>query len=73
MLQTDYNDFLEESLDSALSAVDHHEKMMILQMNRLNTGNIGTGTKRWKECLLVLRWLEKRQGTGKNGRDGKIL
>jgi hypothetical protein len=28
MLQTDYNDFLAECADSALSAVTHHEKMM---------------------------------------------
>ena len=28
MLQTDYNDFLTECADSALSAVEHHEKMM---------------------------------------------
>jgi len=28
MLQTDYNDFLDECANSALSAVTHHEKMM---------------------------------------------
>jgi len=28
MLQTDYNDFLTECANSALSAVEHHEKML---------------------------------------------
>ncbi len=36
MLQTDYNDFLKECADSALSAVEHHEKQLKFADEQLN-------------------------------------